>query len=158
MIPDWMPGLITLPEYNGNWDAYLAATYAAFSVDFLGVRPDFEGKRMGLKRHPIARAKEATFWHFVQSGPVEADREPDLRRFERIRWPKAVIAHATDPAVKRWTEKRGKADRIHLWCEDAMYLVVLDEHDDYILPWTAYPIQRDHEAAKLNRRWEENRP
>lgn len=158
MIPVWMPPLITLPQYNGDWDAYLAAVYAAFSTDFLGTRPPFQDKRMGLKRHPVSRGKEATFWHFVQSGPIEAEREPEMRRLERIRWPRAIIDHASDPSIKQWTEKRGKAERVHLWCEGAMYLVVLDDHDDYILPWTAYPITRMHEAHKLNRRWEENRP
>lgn len=158
MMPAWMPELITLPQYHGNWDNYLAATYAAFAQDFLGARPLYDGKRMGLKRHPMSFDKEATFWHFVSKGAVEVDREPDFRRYERIKWPRAMIDHRADPAVKRWTETRGRAERIHLWCEDAMYLVVLDEHDEYVLPWTAYPLQYDHEAAKLNRKWEEHQP
>lgn len=158
MIPAWMPPIMPFQQYNGNWDAYLAATYAAFENDFLGRRPLFDGKRLGLKRHPVTFGKEATFWHFVSSGKIEEERQPEFKRLERIKWPRAVIDNAGEPAIKRWTEQRGRARRIHLWCEDAMYLVVLDEHDEYILPWTAYPIDHDNEAVKLNRRWRDAQP
>ncbi|MNH30689.1 hypothetical protein D3C79_909980 [compost metagenome] len=45
-------------------------------------------KRLGLKRHPVIQGKEATFWHMISEGNDEAERLPDLRRCERIRWPR----------------------------------------------------------------------
>jgi len=50
------------------------------------------GKRLGLKRHPMTQNKEATFWHMIQEGSVESERIPDIRRCERIRWPRPSVA------------------------------------------------------------------
>lgn len=156
-MPDWLPPLVLLEDYGGNWDDYLEAAYQIFCADFLGVRPDFDGKRMGLKQHPIELGKEATFWHFVQSGSIEADRLPEMRRFERIRWPRAVIDNHADGAIKRWSEIRNGTENIHLWCDEAEYLVVLADRDEFVLPWTAYPVERQHQKNKLNQRWEDFR-
>lgn len=157
-MPAWLPPLILFHDYEGDWDAYLEAVYAVFAADFLGVRPNFDGKRMGLKSHPMELGKEATFWHFVQSGPVEAERMPEMRRLERIAWPRAVIDNHSDPAVKRWSEVRKGSENIHLWCEEAEYLVVLADRGNFVLPWTAYPVEHQHQRDKLNRRWEKFKP
>lgn len=155
MPPVWLPPLILMEDFNGNWDAYLVAVYARFQQDFLGARPNFEGKRMGLKSHPMENGKEATFWHFVSTGDVEADRIIEPRRCERIGWPLAIIQNCADPAVKMWTEARRDDSRIQLWCEEAEYLVVLADRGDFVLPWTAYPVERQHQKDKLNRRFRE---
>ena len=34
------------------------------------------------------------------------------------------------------------------------FLVVLDDRGDYILPWTAFFIEREHQREKYNKRWE----
>ncbi|WP_341633373.1 hypothetical protein [Sphingomonas agri] len=154
-MPDWLPPLILLEQFNGDWNAYLAAIYAKFQQDFLGHRPPFQGRRMGLKRQPIEEGKEATFWHFVSTGNVEADRIIEPRRCERIAWPRAIIDHCTDPAIKMWSEERKDSVNIHLWCEEAEYLVVLADRGEFVLPWTGYPVEREHQREKLNRRWEE---
>lgn len=151
-MPPWMPPLILLADHNGDATAWLDAAYAKFSSDFCGERPAYDGRRMGLKRHPVVDGREATFWHLISSGDVEAERLPDPRRLERIGWPKAVIDHRNDPAVKQWTEDRRGAQRIHLWCEDAMYLVILESRPEFVLPWTAYPIEYANQARRLNER------
>ena len=67
-----LPDLVLLEEYQGNWDAYLDALYQGFALDFIIDKPVFQGKRLGLKRYPVILDKEATFWHMISSGEIEA--------------------------------------------------------------------------------------
>ena len=153
-LPGWLPPLEELKAYGGDFSRYLEAIYQIFCADFVESKTVFEGKRLGLKRHPVIQGKEATFWHMISEGAVEADRLPDFRRFERIRWPKPFIENAADPALKVWRESRKGSTRVHIWFSEAQCLVVLDERETYILPWTAYPVDQIHEQRKLERRWE----
>lgn len=153
---EWLPELVLFNDYGGNWERYLTAIYQYFCVDFVDNKPSFQGVRLGLKRHPVIHGKEATFWHIISEGDKEAERIPDFRRCERIRWVKPIIEQGGEP-VKIWRETRNGETRIHLWLEAASYLVVLNERNGYILPWTAYLVEREHEKAKLNKRWVKHR-
>jgi hypothetical protein len=157
--PEWLPPLVLLTEHGGDWERYLAAIYAWFMQDFVEKKPVFRGRPIGLKRHPMSYGKEATFWHMVSVGQVEADREIDLRRCERIRWPSPVIEHSTDNVVKVWenvrTTKKGPENRICLWMEAQEYLVILADRKEYLLPWTAFVVDRSHQKAKLQREFDE---
>lgn len=153
-LPEWLPALEELTDHRGDFSRYLEAIYQIFCVDFVESKPMFEGKRLGLKRHPIIQGKEATFWHMISEGNDEAERLPNLRRCERIRWPRPIIENAADTALKVWREPNGSGHRVLIWFAEAEYLVVLDERKDYILPWTAYPVEREHQQRKLEKRWE----
>jgi hypothetical protein len=153
--PDWLPSLVLFNDYGGDWDAYMEAIYAWFTRDFIDSKPVFQGRRLGLKRHPLTNGKEATFWHMISEGQEEEKRIPDFRRCERIRWPKPVIEHEADAAVKVWRNKRGREERICLWIEHENYLVILADHGKYILPWTAYLVERPHQQYKLRKEYEE---
>ncbi|HSO82227.1 hypothetical protein [Thiocapsa sp.] len=155
--PSWLPPLVLLGDCGGDWAAYLNAIYAYFKQDFVDSKPTFEGKRLGLKRHPLTHGKEATFWHMIQEGQVEEERTPDLRRCERIRWPRPIITHAGDPAVKVWRNQRGREERVCLWFEEEDYLVILADRGDYILPWTAYLVEQPHRKRKLLKEYEDYR-
>jgi len=146
--------LVLLKDFKGNWDAYLDAIYTYFKQDFIEHKPVFQGRRLGLKRHPLSHGKEATFWHMIQEGTVEEERTPDLRRCERIRWPKPIIEHDEDPKVKYWVSVKNKEDRIHIWLEEENYLVVLADRNGYLLPWTAFLVTREHTRKKLMRECE----
>jgi hypothetical protein len=152
--PTWLPPIVLFSDYEGNWDKYLDALYDYFKQDFIDSKPLFRGCRLGLKRHPIDKGKEATFWHFIQEGPNEADRIPDIRRCERIRWPKPIIEHPDEPVIKIWENRRGSEKRILLWLETEEYLVVLAERKGYLLPWTAYLVSEDHRKKKLQKEYE----
>jgi hypothetical protein len=147
--PEWLPPLVLLSHYDGNWDAYLDALYHWFKQDFVDSKPVFQGRRLGLKRHPMTHGKEATFWHMIQEGPVEDDHIPNFRRCERIRWPRPIIEHESDDAVKVWRNRRGREERVCLWFEQENYLVVLADRGNYILPWTAYLVEQPHQQRKL---------
>lgn len=153
--PDWLPPLVLFSDYGGNWDAYLDAIYEWFKHDFIDSKPAFQGRRLGLKRHPMTHGKEATFWHLIQKGEVEHDRTPDFRRCERIRWPRPIIEHNDDLAIKIWRNQRGNEVRVCLWFAQENYLVILADRGDYILPWTAYLVEQPHRQRKLQREYEE---
>ena len=153
--PEWLPRLVLFSDYHGDWGAYLDAVYAFFRADFVDDKPLFQGRRLGLKRHPQTRGKEATFWHMIQHGAIEEERTPDFRRCERIRWPRPIIENDKDPAIKVWRNQRGREQRVCLWFEQESYLVVLADRGDYILPWTAYPVEQPHRQRKLQKEYEE---
>lgn len=154
MTPDWLPEQILMQDFGGDWQKFFDAVYEVFHQHFVANKPEFRGKRLGLKRNPEYDGKSATFWHMTSTGNVESDRIPDMRRCERIRWPKSIIENSTDPALKVWAEPQGKNQRIHIWLESEGYLVVLDDRGDYVLPWTAFYIERDHQRSKYQKRWE----
>lgn len=152
---DWLPPLVLFEDCNGNWDSYLKAIYAWFKQDFIDSKPVYQGRLLRLKRHPITEGKEATFWHMVQEGAIEDDRTPDFRRCERIRWPRPIIEHDADPAIKSWRNTRGKEERICLLFTEENYLVILADRGEYILPWTAYLVEQPHRLRKIQREYEE---
>lgn len=152
--PAWLPPLVLFSDYSGNWDAYLDAIYEWFKQDFIDSKPVFQGRRLGLKRHPMTHGKEVTFWHMTSEGMDEENRTPDLRRCERIRWPKPVIEHTDDSKVKYWVSVKRNEDRIHIWLEDLDYVVVLADRRGFLLPWTAFLVTRDHTRTKLRKEYE----
>lgn len=150
----WLPPLVLLGDFGGEWVRYVEKVYDYFKHDFVDYKPIFRGRRLGLKRHPMSQGKEATFWHFTSEGSDEPNRTPDLRRCERIRWPRPIIELADTKGVKVWTSIRNNELRIHLWLESEDYVVVLADRRDYLLPWTAYPVTWDHTRRKLQKDYE----
>jgi len=150
---DWLPPLVLLEDFKGNWDAYLNAIYSFFKNDFVDNKPVFQGRRLGLKRHPLTQGKEATFWHMISEGKEEENRIPDLRRCERIRWPRPIITHESDPKVKYWISVKRNENRIHIWLEEEDYVVVLADRKGFLLPWTAFLITRGHTREKLRKEY-----
>ena len=151
----WLPALVPFEKYGGDWQKYLDALYAYFKKDFIDSRPTYDGKRVGLKRHPLSQGKEATFWHLISEGDNEGDRLPDMRRCERIRWPRPIIEHSGEKELKVWKNVRNGETRICLWLESEEYLVILAERKEHVLPWTAYMVDKKHRKQKLQREFEE---
>jgi hypothetical protein len=152
----WLPELITLADAGGDWNLYREAIYAIFCRDFLETKPIYPGKRFAMKRHPMALGKEATFWHLIQEGPVEEHRVPDFRRCERIRWPRPMIEGLQSGQVRVWKNIRGQSQRVVIAVSDFSYVVILDERDDFVLLWTAYFVERQHQRDKLAREFAES--
>jgi hypothetical protein len=151
---EWLPPLVLFEDYDGNWERYLRVLYAYFKQDFIDSRPEFKGTRLGFKRDSMIEGKEATFWHVISEGNVEEERLPDLRRCERIRWPRPVIEHADKPVIKIWENYRKGEKRINLWLENQEYLVVLAVRKTYILLWTAYTVTQPHRKALFQKEYE----
>lgn len=155
----WLPELVLLEDSGGDWERFLETVYRHFVADFVDAKPVYQGRRLGLKRHPVVDGKEATFWHMTSEGRIEQDRGPNIRRMERIRWPKPVIEESEESeqatVVKVWRNIRRKnEERVLLWVETEQYLVVLADRGEYILPWTAYQVTRPHQQRKLQKEFE----
>lgn len=151
---NWLPKLMLLAAYDGQWHAYLNAIYQVFRQDFVQNKPRYPNKRFALKRFPMSKGKEASFWHLIQEGSVEEDRIPDLRRCERIRWPRPMIEAIQSKQVRVWRNVRGKNERVVIATGDFSYVVILDDRDNYVLLWTAYCVEQAHRRAKLQRECE----
>jgi hypothetical protein len=165
MSTDWLPPLVE--HLGGDWDSYESELYRWFTADFITSQPSWPGKRVGLKRYPLSKNKEATFWHFISEGEKEEDRLIDLRRCERIRWPRRVMERFTehepgrdDPLVW-WKNIRRNEPRYLLALPDFSYLVVVADRGDYVLPWTQYHVERSHQREKyrkeFNAYWREQK-
>ena len=144
-----LPPLIRFETYSGDWPSYCEALYSVFKKDFIYSKPTFRGRPIRLKHMPMTNGKEATFWHFIQTGEGEKNRIPDPRRCERIGWIRPIIEHAYLTCIKVWENERGNSKRVLLWLEEEEYLVVLDNRNDYFLPWTAYMVTEPHRKKKL---------
>lgn len=144
-----LPNIILLSQYHGNFENYLDAVYQIFKKDFIDNKPVFQGIRLGLKRLPIVDGRECTFYHFTHEGPDESERIPNLRRLERIPFPKPMIENSNNGYLKVWRNQRGSKNRILIFHEAESYLVVLDDKGSYILPWTAYLVEEPHRRRKL---------
>lgn len=153
---EYLPKLILMEDYKYDWHEYLEALYHFFCRDFVTSKPYFKDKRFALKRYPLIKGKEATFWHIISEGAVEDARLPDLRRCERIRWPRPIIEAiaSSDIKVKWWRNKRGSEERIVIALEDFSYVVVLADRGEYIMLWTAYCVEQEHGRRKLQREYE----
>jgi hypothetical protein len=105
---------------RGAVQPYLERLHQQFTRDFVESLPTWPGKHVGLKRHPEYDGKSATFWHMISEGSDETERTPDLRRCERIAWPRPVIdafdevPPGTMPArIIWWQEIRGSEQKEH---------------------------------------------
>jgi len=150
----WLPPLVRLEDADGDWTAYEETIYGWFKKDFLDSLPVWPGKRVGLKRHPLSQGKEATFWHFISEGSTEDERLPDIRRCERIRWPRPTMEAfpnrrpASGDRIVWWKNQRGSEWRYLLALPDFSYLMVVADRGDYVLPWTQYAVEREHQRTK----------
>lgn len=154
MPPEWLPSIVELKSFKGNWEHYLEHIYSIYVKDFVKSKPTFNGTLLGVKRHPQEQNKDATFWHMISDGEIERERTPDMRRCERVCWPKPIIDNHHTCGLKIWKNKRGSETRILLWLEEAEYLMVLAERKDYILFWTAYPVTQEHSKRKLQKEFQ----
>jgi len=155
MNEDWLPPLVLLEDSNGDWNRYVELLYQFFRQDFIDAKPKWPNKRVGLKRIPIDQGKEATFWHFISEGESEPDRTPATHRCQRSRWPRPTMEAVPgrkptgNDRIVWWQNYRKGEPRYLLALPDFSYLVVVADRGDYVLPWTQFPVERQHTRAKL---------
>ncbi len=142
------PPLIVFP---GDWPPYEADLYRVFRADLLDGGLEFRALPVRCRRLPEANGRWASFWHLIQTGPVEDDRLPDLRRCERLRWVRWTITNGDSHAdIDAWHNKRENEDNVLLWYKE-QYLVVLAQRKDYWLLKTAYCTDRSGRVRQLRR-------
>jgi len=152
--PAWLPALIHLDDYGGNWERYLESVYGIFHNDFIRTQPKFQDCWVRCRRDPLEFGKEAGFWHCTSCGEDEMQRTPDLRRMERIQWVRAILDHPDDGAVNIWATMGGTDKRWCLWFREE-YIVVIAERirkrDEfrYFQLITAYDTPSEHRKKIL---------
>lgn len=154
----WLPELVELSRCRGDWQAYVELLYACFREDFIDSVPQFPHRRWAMKRYPEYKGKEATFWHIISEGDDEAERLPDLRRCERIRWPRSIIDAFQSQRVRAWEQRRRGERRIVLALPDFSYVVVLADRGSYVLLWTAFNVDRAHQRRRYEREYHAANP
>jgi hypothetical protein len=131
----------------------LEKLYEYYLTDFIKSRTTFNGQRVGTRRHPQVKGKDAGFWHIISEGKEEEERTPDMRRCERIRWPKPVIQECFNRELRIWKTERGSDKRMLISLNDFSYLVVIAMRKDYLLLITAFRIEREHRRRKMEREY-----
>ena len=149
------PGLIYLADFEGDFSNYLSAVYAVFENDFIKSQPNYEGNKVAVRKYPEVDGLHRTFYHITSQGEDENNRQPDLRRMERIRFPRFVIDNHKHDEILIWRNKRGKDDRVLLFNQDENYVVVLTERSNFYLFITAYLIETEHRRNKLLKEYED---
>lgn len=156
-IPSWLPPLILFENHKG-WKTYIDAVYKVFYYDFVQSRPFFAKLPIYVRQHPSYDNKGATFWHLISEGTEESERTPDLRRCERISWPKAIIENLNENEVKIWettrTWKGQQQRRINFSNENFSYLVVIASKPKGFDLVTAYGIESTHRREKLKKEFD----
>lgn len=144
----WLPYLIEFKD--GNWEKYLSKIYRYFEQDFILTKPVFQGLPVNHRHLPEdINGKHAAFWHLIQEGKEEELREPNLRRCERIRWPRPIIEHEQDECILVWENERKGKTNICIFFSDKNYLVVLGKRSSYVLLLSAYPVEFENRKEKL---------
>ncbi|WP_346695755.1 hypothetical protein [Thermophilibacter mediterraneus] len=169
---DWLPKLLVLSDFGGDWKAYIDAAYDGFAEDFIRSTPELFGKIVKSKRYVSYNGQDHSFWHCIEEsadGPKsEENRIPKIGLIERIRWPRPIIEHVSSSSdVLAWTETvhgRGAKDRLHLFVPDEDYCVVLDPRGrgedgkpSYYYLWTTFLCESERQHQKLLRRYERGR-
>lgn len=148
--PEWLPPIVLLRDSAGDWGKYVDVLYDIFKKDFIISQPKYVGQKVFIRLKPIEKGKAATFWHIISEGIVETERIPDLRRCERIKWPRAIIENNDKQEVKVWESKKN-GGRLYLFMQvnDENYLVVLRKGRNFLLLLTAFIVDRTHQINKL---------
>jgi hypothetical protein len=154
--PDWLPELVELSDYHGDWDLYLGAVYSIFKQDFIYNHPIFRGLPVSILVSTLSEGKEETFWHIISEGEKEENRNINIRRSERIRWPKPIIENCdTDKLLYIWENNRGRENRvlIRFIFSDDDYLIILIRRKRRIYLLTAYLITNTHQKKRLQQEY-----
>jgi hypothetical protein len=148
------PDLILLSDYSGNFDRYIQALYQYFIRDFVKTQPFYQERKITAKRYPEENGMHKTFYHITHEGADESNRTPDLRRMERIQFPRFVIEQHQHPEILIWENKRKADTRIVMFNENESYVVIIADRRSYFLLITAYVVDSKHRKAKLLKEYE----
>jgi len=142
--PDWLPELL---PYYGNWDLFLRALYAVFSLDFKIGSLRFSGCPVWYDRRIDAvdsHGYEEGFWHLVTHdefvyNPIlrrkEKQRLPDIERAQHLPWGRPIIENENKPEVLAWNfiekTKKGNVIRTYIWLKQWDFAVVLERQEKF---------------------------
>jgi len=149
------PELVELNNFGGDFPSYLEYVYSLFAADFIHSKPKFMGRVVSAQKFPLVDGVlHRTFYHITHEGETEDERNPDIRRMERIRFPKFIIEKSPHEELMIWKNTRKRDTRVLIFNEAEQYLCVLTKRRDYYLFWTAYLVEQEHRKRKLRKEYE----
>lgn len=148
------PDLLYLQDYGGNFSSYFKAVYAIFESHFIKSNPLFQGVRVSAQKFPLVDGIHKTFYHITHEGEDEQNRTPDVRRMERIRFPKFCIETAPHKELLVWIKIINGDERVHIFNDQEGFIVVLTKRKDYYLFWTAFFLEKEHTRKKKIKEYE----
>lgn len=149
------PELMYFEDYSGNFQSYFNAVYGVFSNDFLKTNPNYNGQKVTAPRYPEVDGLSRTFYHITHEGEDESNRLPDMRRMERIRFPRFKLDNIPHPEILVWEKSIKRDIRIHILNVAENYLLVLNKRKGYIMLWTAFYIEQNHQMRKKIKEYED---
>lgn len=155
----WLPPLLKLEDYNGDWNSYNNELYKIFKNDFIENTMLFNKKPIQVRVNPKQNNYEHAFIHItcvtMNGAKNMNDRIPDLRRCERIAWNRKIIENY--PCVFEcencykilyYEEYYKNTIRISLLFYNQNYKVVLEKRKNYYLFITGFYINYNHRLKK----------
>lgn len=147
----------------GDWRTYENQLIDYFYKHLYNMKLYYNGCPISLKKKPEYKNNPGSFYHLTCKGihhnSTEEDREPDLRRCERLHWIKPIIeAEHRECGLEcvRIYEKRHNGDNtINLLFEEGRFLVVLGKRNGYLLLKTAYFIEYDNRLRREIKAYED---
>jgi len=147
-----IPDLVHLSNYSDtNYVNYINEIYEIFKYEVAEAKLQFLGLPITCQWCPPYDNKHFSFWHLITNkfeSDKEEDRQPDIRRCERIRWIAYVIKNANDfEKIWCWEKqvktKRGRSTHIALYLHEEHYLVILRKKPNRLEVATAY-VKENH--------------
>ncbi len=140
---------------GGDWETYQEELYAIYCESLRDAALLFRGTKVVLQRKPEYKGKPSSFWHLTSEGEIEAERTPDLRRCERLRWIAWIIqASDSHPEISSWENERRGDRRVVIWLEKENYAVILAKRNGYYVLKSAY-LLNPHRATAFRAEREE---
>jgi hypothetical protein len=153
----WMPPIIKLSDFGGDWKSYDDYLYSIFYSDFFHTRVKFRDKTLRIREQPRVENKAQAYYHVTSVDTSntndEDNRIPDMRRCERVPWIRKFIDNhmcneGCCSAPKIWAEDYKGNTRWHIMIEEVRFLVVVEERDRYCLLITAFYLEYDSQLRK----------
>lgn len=167
--PHWIPALEVKSSLQ-DFHAYEDYIYSIFKRDFIDTHPIYKNLRVSVRRQKEeADGKWAGFFHITSvEDKATGERIVDLRRCERIRFPRQTIEHYDSCSICHykscarpliWAEHKHGKDRVYILIQPERYLVVLEPHQGkgYCMLVTAYYVDREHSYTKLLKQYKKAR-
>ncbi len=153
-MSDFLPDILTLEDFNGDFQKLKMKAYSVFQHDFKNTRPYFYTNPIRLKSGLDIDGMEPSFWHVISDGPDESKRTIDLDRIARVPWIAPIITNFRDSNI-RWYEdsRKGKKSTV-LWYVPGDYLVVLEHRNKSLLLQTAYIIKYESKRKKIEKTYQ----
>lgn len=149
----WLPEPLAYADFSGDWSAFIAAVFGIFTTDFVASQPMIGGKPI-IFRRDVQDGYPMGFWHIVSElDQTTGDRNPDLRRCERVGWARETIVNCGAPEIRCWRNSRAGRDRVLLWVPADDYVLILEELPKSFKLITAYCQIQPGRALQFETEW-----